>query len=221
MKTITIPKSFGYPTVDIVINNVKHTLLSGVEISVEDYIAEVIENAIALAPKIGRNKSKLVQRAEGSITELTANDLEGIEKIAYYAFYSCGSLTKVEIPNSVASIGEGAFYNCKLLESVEIPDGVRSIGTNAFTACKVLKSVKFGKDSRLESIGVNAFEWCDKLTSIYLPETPPTLTNVSAFANINKACIFYCKTQESLNAYKAATNWSTLTGTYTFKVESK
>ena len=89
MKTITIPKSFGYPTVDIVINNVKHTLLSGVEISVEDYIAEVVENAIALAPKIGRNKSKLVQRAEGSITELTANDLEGIEKIAYYAFYFC------------------------------------------------------------------------------------------------------------------------------------
>ena len=51
MKTITIPKSFGYPTVDVVINSHKHTLKSGEEISVDDYIAEVIENAIALEPK--------------------------------------------------------------------------------------------------------------------------------------------------------------------------
>lgn len=172
MKTITIPKSFGYPTVDIVINNVKHTLLSGVEISVEDYIAEVIENAIALAPKYGRNISKLAQLGENSLKELTAEDLAGISTLARCAFYS--------------NIG---------LISLTIPDNIREIGEDVFS-------------------------WCANLERVCLPEVPPTVS-VNAFKGVRATCIFYCKSQESLNKYKAATNWSTLTGTYTFKVESK
>lgn len=53
MKKIIIPKSFGYPTMDIVINYKRYTLLTGVEIEVDDSIAEVIENAIAFDPKEG------------------------------------------------------------------------------------------------------------------------------------------------------------------------
>ena len=51
MKTINIPKRFGYPTVDIYINNKTYTLKSGEEITVDDNVAAIIENAIALAPK--------------------------------------------------------------------------------------------------------------------------------------------------------------------------
>ena len=47
MKTITIPKHFGYPTLDITINGKEYTVKSGEEIEVEDSIAEAIENAIA------------------------------------------------------------------------------------------------------------------------------------------------------------------------------
>lgn len=197
MTTITIPKSFGYPTVDIVVNNQVHTLKSGEEISVDDHIAEVIENAMALAPKIGRNKSRLAELAEGSITELPLSDLDGVETIAYYAFGQCYSLTSIEIPSSV-----------------------KSIGANAFTGCKGVTSVRFGGNSKLDSIGNNAFDWCTSLAKVYLPETPPSLSNVNAFANIKTNCVFYCKTQASLNAYKVAPNWSTLAGTYTFKVEA-
>lgn len=53
MKKIIIPKSFGYPTMDIVINYKRYTLLTGVEIEVDDSIAEVIDNAIAFDPKEG------------------------------------------------------------------------------------------------------------------------------------------------------------------------
>ena len=53
MKKIIIPTSFGYPTMDIVINYKRYTLLTGVEIEVDDSIAEVIENAIAFDPKEG------------------------------------------------------------------------------------------------------------------------------------------------------------------------
>ena len=194
MKTITIPKRFGYPTLDITVNGKVYTVKSGEEITIEDHLAEAIENAVALTPKTERYKSRLAQRADGSITELTTSDLEGVRSISNFAFRECVKLTKVAIPNSVTSIGSYAFNNCYLLKSIEIPDNISSIGSNAF-------------------------DWCPALARVYLPETPPTLANSNAFAYINSACIFYCKTQASLDAYKVAENWSTLTGTYSFVVE--
>ena len=198
MTTITIPAKFGYPKFDMYINGKKYTLQSGVEITVEDHVAEVIEKALALAPKYSKNLSKLAQLAEGTITELTASDLEGIDKIYYYVFGQCYSLLRVEIPDSVTQIVKSAF-----------------------TSCTSLECVRFGKDSKIDSIGESAFYFCGKLSRVYLPPKPPTLENANAFSDINKSCVFYCKSQESLNAYKAAANWSTLTGTYAFTVESK
>ena len=92
MKTLTIPKRFGYPTLDITVNGIEYTVKSGEEITLEDHVAEAIENAIALAPKIGVPRSKLAQIAEDSLTELTADDLAGISMISNCAFYSCKGL---------------------------------------------------------------------------------------------------------------------------------
>jgi hypothetical protein len=173
MKTIIIPKSFGHPTVDIVVNGKKYTVKSGEEVTIEDHIAEVIENAMALAPKYEVLKNRFAQSIEGTITEITAEDLGGISLIS-----TC------------------AFYNKLNLRKVTIPDNIKTISTNVFA-------------------------YCGNLDSIYLPEIPPTLVKVTSFDNINSNAIFYCKTQASLDAYKAATNWSTLAGTYTFAVEHK
>ena len=198
MKTITIPKRFGYPTVDIYINGKAYKFNSGEEITVDDNVADVIENAIALAPKYGMNKSKFAQRVEGSITEITFSDLEGLDTII-----------------------DSAFRNCSLVTSIEISNTVKIIMQNAFLSCTNAKSIRFGDNSKIETIEANAFKWCGRLKEVYLPKTPPTLTDANAFANINASCVFYCKSQESLDAYKSAPNWSTLTGTYTFKVEAK
>lgn len=197
MKTITIPKRFGYPTLDITVNGETYKVKSGEEITIEDHVAEVIENALELEPKPKRYLTKIAQRVEGSIAELTLNDLEGIERISPHAFIYCDNLTIIEIPNSVTSIGEGAFNGNQSLESV-----------------------RFEVNSKVESIGTTAFGRCKNLKSVYLPETPPVLED-SNFVNLNSNCVFYCKSQESLEAYKKAANWSTLTGTYTFVVESK
>lgn len=51
MKKIIIPTRFGYPTVDILLNFKRYTLQTGVEIEVEDELAEAIENSLALEPK--------------------------------------------------------------------------------------------------------------------------------------------------------------------------
>lgn len=193
MKTITIP-GYKNPFV-VVINNSVYQYKSGETIEVPDDVAEAIEDALELVPVPKRYLSKFAQRVEGSITEITFNDLEGLDTIIDSAFRNCSAITSIEIPNTVKIIMQNAFLSC----------------TNA-------KSVRFGDNSKIETIEANAFKWCGRLKGVYLPENPPTLTDANAFANINASCVFYCKTQASLDAYKAAPNWSTLTGTYSFVV---
>jgi hypothetical protein len=217
MKTLTIPKRFGYPTLDITVNGIEYTVKSGEEITVEDQVAEAIENAIALEPKHERYFSKLAQLLNQTITELSEEDFGGTTKIAPYAIAYCSSLESIEIPSSVTAIETSAFHSCTRLKSVEIPNGVTSIGNYAFYNCKSLENVEIA--SNVTSIGGNAFELCPNLSRVYLPTKPPTLGNINAFNDIKADCVFYCKTQASLDEYKAATNWSTLTGTYSFVVE--
>ena len=55
------------------------------------------------------------------------------------AFYSCSSLTSVDMP-SVTSLEYQAFYDCNRLTSVNMPS-VTSIGQSAFYSCSNLISV--------------------------------------------------------------------------------
>lgn len=193
MKTITIPTNCN-PYI-VVINNHAYTYRAGDTVDVPDEVAEAIEDAIELVPKPKRYLSNFAKRVEGSITELTESDLNGVEAIAFYALAYSRQLKSIDIPSGVKSIGDGAFYGCNKLEIV-----------------------RFEANSKIESIGTVAFNFCN-LSSVFLPECPPALANIDAFANTKAECVFYCKNQASLDAYKAAPIWSTLTGTYSFVVE--
>ncbi len=54
------------------------------------------------------------------------------------AFFYCGSLTRVIIPDGVTSIGMDAFSDCSSLTRVVIPDSVTRIGDDAFYGCDSL-----------------------------------------------------------------------------------
>ena len=193
-KMVTIPENHKPFIVNI--NNREYIYRGGETVEVPNDVAEVIEDAIALEPKPKKYLSKFARFVEGSITELTAGDLDGVEVIAYYAFGHCYSLKNIKLPNTI-----------------------KQIQKSAFTACTSLKSVRFDNNSKVEAIGESAFSFCYELSDVHLPLNPPTLENINAFADIKASCVFYCKSQASLDAYKAAPNWSTLTGTYTFVVE--
>lgn len=109
--------------------------------------------------------------------------LPNCKKIETSAFYSCSSmkLTSLELP-LCTTIGEYAFYGCKSMKSIELPSTMTSIGATAFQYCTGLIRVSIAADTP-PSLGSTAFANCPALTGIYVPD-------------------------ESVEAYKTATNWS-------------
>ena len=114
-------------------------------------------------------------------------------------FNDCQSLTSVNFPKSLETIGDWtfvntkitsadlrpltklqrigsyAFYNCKELSELTLPDGLERLSSCAFQECDALKSVDMSK-LQLTTIEGYAFSWCDNLESVKLPKT---LVNIS------------------------------------------
>ena len=138
---------------------------------------------------------------------LTSLELPQCTSIGRDAFYRCSSmaLTSLDLPQCT-SIGEGAFSGCSsmALTSLEIPQ-CTSIGRDAFYGCKSMKSIEL--PSTMTSIGAAAFQYCTGLIRVSIAaDTPPTLGS-SAFANCPALTGIYVP-DDSVEAYKTATNWS-------------
>lgn len=144
---------------------------------------------------------------DGSLTEVTADMLDGATSIRNYAFYYCSSLTSIEIPNGVTSIGEMAFKDCSSLASVTIPNSVTSIGNSSFYNCTSLTIIEI--PNNVTSIGPAAFFGCSGLTNVTVKKIlPPILGNNYVFNNTSQNLVIYVPA-ESVEAYKAASGWST------------
>ena len=93
---------------------------------------------------------------------------EGITSIGDLAFYRCGNLTSVSLPNSLVRIGKDVFFGCSSLTSLVIPDNVTHIDSDLCAFCSSLETVKLPK--RLIKSGGALFAGCTSLTSVALPE---------------------------------------------------
>ena len=71
------------------------------------------------------------------------NTLDGktVTSIGKFAFAWSSSLTGIELPDSVTSIGDRAFNSCSA-SSIELPDSVTSMGVNPFADCRSLKNIQ-------------------------------------------------------------------------------
>lgn len=114
-------------------------------------------------------KSLFQQRADGTLKNVTAGDLDGITNITEYAFYQCGRLKSIAIPGNVTNIGNYAFSHCSNLTSITIPDSVTSIGSSAFSSCSSLTSITI--PGSVTSISDSVFYYCSSLTSITIPNS--------------------------------------------------
>ena len=149
--------------------------------------------------------TKLLNSSIG-ITYQIIDDIKQDTVQTTYTFDTLGEHT-VKYKLDGTSIENSAFYNCTSLTSITIPNSVTSIGLQAFYRCSGLTSVTIGNS--VTSIDGEAFIDCTALTSVTIQATtPPTLSNKNAFDNTNNCPIYV--PAESVNAYKTATNWSSL-----------
>ena len=89
---------------------------------------------------------------------LTSMEGDKVTSIGSYAFYSCDSLTSVEIGDSVTSIGDDAFEDCNNLTSVVIGNSVTNIGASAFYNCSKLANITYSSTvKQWNSISFGAF----------------------------------------------------------------
>ena len=151
--------------------------------------------------------TSISQQAFYNCTSLTSIDIpDSVTSIGFATFQGCSGLTSVTIPSGVTIIYSNTFYSCGSLTSIEIPNGVTSIGGSAFNSCYRLLSITI--PNSVTSIDYSAFQNCSGLTSVTVnATTPPTLVSSDVFDNTNNCPIYV--PAASVNAYKAASIWST------------
>lgn len=93
---------------------------------------------------------------------------DGCEEIARKAFADDVELKSANLPDSLVQIGASAFAGSGLIR-LEVPESVRSIGSRAFSRCDDLRDVELSRG--LESIGDEAFAHCRSLVHLSIPAT--------------------------------------------------
>lgn len=101
---------------------------------------------------------------------------KGAKVIGKNAFFKCISLTSINIPERVTSIGKSAFRGCRFT-SLTLPSSLTEIGVEAFAHCKGLKSLTLSPS--LSRIGDNAFGDCDRLTTLTIPSGLTSLSTLN------------------------------------------
>lgn len=134
---------------------------------------------LVLPPKVNQI------RAEGTYSLKELHILGQPAQTAGEAFSDCASIATIELPSSITTIADASFRRCYSLYEITIPQNVTSIGAQCFLNCTALRKI------------------------VFLPTTPPTVSNANAFTGIPAACIVEVPAA-SLEAYKNATNYGTI-----------
>lgn len=133
---------------------------------------------------------------------------EGVTHIGDRAFFSCTSLTSINMQNTVQSIGTFALYGAKFA-SITFPDSLVSIGEKVFYAMSTLAEVNFGNGLKyilqfafyqtgiksitlpntLQEIRTKAFYLCESLTSLTLP---------SSLSSVEDSAFYQCSNLKSV-----------------------
>ncbi len=130
---------------------------------------------------------------------------ESLTEIGDWAFYGCGSLKRVDLPNGIAVIGNYTFNGCGALTYVGMPKNVKSIGDYAFSGCIELKDVVLPKS--LRDIGEKAFEGCSQLGKAYYESSKDDWLSVAVEPNSFEDNIVLCFYSEDMPTDTEGSYW--------------
>lgn len=96
--------------------------------------------------EVNCDDTQRISSYEGDIvipTTVTHNGQEYyVVGIGDYAFFGCGNVTSVKMPETISSIGQYAFDGCKKLKEIHIPKGVSTLSRGAFSDCTALQEIR-------------------------------------------------------------------------------
>lgn len=164
-----------------------------------------------------------------SVTEVRAEDLEGVEKISEYAFYNCQSLKSVSLPDSI-TLSQNSFRQCTSLTNVNL-NNITTLPRYCFHSCSSLTNIDLTNivvsDCPFENSGlksaympnlINAnygeFRSCKQITKISLPNLKTGRLNYFAYGCsqlTNISLPLYSGTIDS-NAFRYCTNFQVFDG---------
>ena len=155
------------------------------------FIREMAGNIIGYGnlSKLDLSKAWIVEGGEAYYHNYYSSN----NQLGCYVFDGCFSLTSINIPLSVTSIGDRAL-SCTPLENINIPSSVTEIGEHAFLYCDHLKSVNI--PSSVTEIGECAFNFCESLKNINIP---------SSVTEIKEGTFCGCKSLEKINIPSSVT----------------
>ena len=155
------------------------------------FIREMAGNIIGYGnlSKLDLSKAWIVEGGEAYYHNYYSSN----NQLGCYVFDGCFSLTSINIPLSVTSIGDRAL-SCTPLENINIPSSVTEIGEHAFLYCDHLKSVNI--PSSVTEIGDYAFSGCSSLKSVNIP---------SSVTEIKEGTFCGCKSLEKINIPSSVT----------------
>lgn len=133
-------------------------------------------------------ESKLTQLIEGTLTEITAEDLEGITKIRAFAFYAMGNLEAVELPNTITTVGSNAFAGISgstrnKIKTLVFPDSITTIADGVCADCPNLQNVVLPQNAQFTRINSNSFRNCSQLNDVVIP---------NSITRIDGSAFYYC-----------------------------
>ena len=128
-----------------------------------------------------------------------------VEHIPGFLCCEMKNLSNIQLPKSLASIGESAFESCTKLTSVVIPDNVTSIDAFAFGWCESLRKVTFGK--KLQELTLGSFTDCTSIKEMisYASQVPDI--SYTTFDQVAPSTIVYVLA-ELVEQYKEDPYWS-------------
>ena len=226
LKSLTIPESVKEVGVDAFSYDSE---LSEVRIDAEDITLDrSFDNDKISKVTVGKGVKRIDGPLGGDVSEIffeegsaceyfsSANSQKSLKSITLppslktigdMAFYDC-TITSIDIPAGVTSIGVKAFNNCGALASVSLPDGLQDIGSNAFADCNKLEKITI--PYTVAGIGKEAFYGCTYLEEVHMKSIDPPYIGARVFEN----CKYLEKIQvpdEGLSAYKQAwSDWTDL-----------
>ncbi|MBR4237082.1 leucine-rich repeat protein [bacterium] len=109
-----------------------------------------------------------------------------IEMIDAFSFCECTSLSNIDLPDTLISIGDNAFGSCAISE-ITLPNNLKHIGDYVFVSCANLDNVIL--PTSLESLGGGVFEDCVSLSNISLPDSLETIQYATFKSCINLGTI--------------------------------